>query len=334
MNEPRDEEDLLLHRAIAALRDEPIAPLLPLTQARTLAAMKSGNRSRPIVRPAAPVFAAILLIAMGAAALMAFVLLRNGRPVAVSPQPAHPAPAPVITAKDSGRLPPIDPPLRPTPEPGLASDVSIRGRVFFHGLPPARREIDLRACPQCVAVARGPIYDDSLVVNSDGTLQNVVVSISGGLPPGEEYPPTAAPVLLDQKGCMFHPHVVAAMVGQNVIVKNSDPLLHTVHSTDAEQTPAFNFAQPSAGERKLEPLQVVETFSIKCDLHPWMNAWMRIFSHPYFSVTRGNGTFEIRDLPPGTYRIKAWHEQLGVRETEVTVKQGQPTVVNFTFDAR
>ena len=178
----------------------------------------------------------------------------------------------------------------------------------------------------------GPLYDDSLVVNQDGTLRNVVVSISAGLPPGEQFVPPQAPVMLDQKGCTFHPHVVAAMVGQPIVVKNSDPILHSVHSMDAELSPAFDFAQPTIGERRVNPLRAVETFQVRCDLHPWMNAWVRVFDHPFFSVTGADGSFAIQNLPAGTYRIKAWHESLGVREKSITVVAGQPSVIDFAFD--
>jgi hypothetical protein len=103
---------------------------------------------------------------------------------------------------------------------------------------------------------------------------------------------------------------------------------------DAEQTPAFNFAQPTLGERSVEPLQVVETFNVRCDLHPWMNAWVRVFNHPYFAVTDSVGTFAIHRLPPGNYRLKAWHESLGVQEKSFTVRSGSSTIIDFTFEAR
>jgi hypothetical protein len=131
---------------------------------------------------------------------------------------------------------------------------------------------------------------------------------------------------------MFRPHVIATMVGQAIVVKNSDPLLHSVHSMDAEQSPALDFAQPTLGSRRVEPLQVVETFQVKCDLHPWMSAWVRVFNHPYFAVTGPDGSFTIPPLPPGTYRIKAWHELLGVREKMIEVREGAPANIDFTFD--
>ena len=216
----------------------------------------------------------------------------------------------------------------------LASGVSIAGHVYFLGLPPPRQPIDTRMCPECARVIPGPIYDESLVVNEDATLENVVVSISAGLPPGEQFPTPPEPVVLDQKYCTFQPHVVAAMIDQPVIVRNSDPILHNIRSLDADDAPAFDFAQPTIGQRQLQPIRVVETFKVRCNLHPWMSAWVRTFDHPYFDVTRGDGTFSIRDLPPGTYRLKAWHERLGVVEKTVTVTGGEPAVVDFTFQPR
>jgi plastocyanin len=228
---------------------------------------------------------------------------------------------------------------RDFPEPtrgpvALASNVSITGRVFYRGPRPPRKPIDLSACPQCAAAAGGPIYDESLVVNDDGSLQNVVVSISGGITPGEQFASATEPVTLDQKGCTFRPHVIAARVGQAIIVKNSDPFLHTVHSLDAEESPAFNFAQPTIGQRQVEPLRAVETFEVTCDLHPWMKGWVRVFNHPYFTITRADGSFALPPLPPGTYRVKAWHERLGVREKSVEIRPDRRAVVDLTFDAR
>ena len=132
---------------------------------------------------------------------------------------------------------------------------------------------------------------------------------------------------------MFQPHVVAAMIGQEILVKNNDPMLHSVHAMDAEETPAFNFAQPADGQRMLSPFQAVKTFKVKCDIHPWMTAWVRVFNHPYFDVTHEDGTFSIKDLPPGNYTIKAWHEVFGVQEKEITVTGGEPGVIDFTFES-
>lgn len=336
MNDAKNAPDELLDRAIASLRnaDIPAGPGEVLTR-RTLEALDVQiGRRRRFNR---------FLIGAGVAALVAFGFLifhahELARETAQEwdPQrlhtntPAPNPPPPVVTSQPA-------PHVTPTPSVSqqqvlVASEVPVHGRVFFRGPRPARRLIDLGSCPQCAQVTDGPLYDDSLVINNDGTIQNVVVSISAGLPAGARFSIPREPVVLNQRGCMFRPHVIATMVGQPIEVRNSDPLLHSVHSMDAEQSPAFDFAQPTLGSRRVEPLQVVETFQVKCDLHPWMSAWVRVFNQPYFAVTGPDGSFTIPPLPPGTYRIKAWHESLGVREKTIEVRAGAPANIDFTFD--
>ena len=119
------------------------------------------------------------------------------------------------------------------------------------------------------------------------------------------------------------------------MVRNSDPLIHTVHSMDAEETPVFNFALADVGPAAVvEPLQVVETFGVRCDLHPWMTAWVGAFNHPYFAVTLRRWIVRIKGLPPGNYRLKAWHESLGVREKAFTVTAESGASVDLTFESR
>lgn len=335
MHEPNQaaEKDELLGRAIASLRDVnvPRGPA-PFLEQRTLELI--GERQRKFWKwyRVFAVAAAVALLAVCIPIMLyahrRAIQHRNEweRLVKVinTPAPrAHPIPQPTSRPSDVRQ---VAPPVL------VASDISITGRVYYRGRHPGPRRIDLSSCPQCAEVVHGALYDDSLVVNQDGTLENVVVSISAGLPPGEQFPASQAPVMLDQKGCMFHPHVIATMVGQPIVVRNSDPFLHSVHSMDAEVSPTFDFAQPTTGERRVEPLQVVETFQVKCDLHPWMSAWVRVFNHPYFAVTSADGTFAIHQLPPGKYRLKAWHELLGVREKTVEVHEGEPCTIDFMFD--
>jgi hypothetical protein len=334
MHENPDPQSDPVDGAVAALRDTFVPPgPSPMLSQRTLAAIRSRDRNGTARINMTRVAAAIALF-LCAIALFVVLSHRNRNTVVQQSPPAampHPPSTPVVVRHDDydhSATPSADDRI---PTAMVASNVSVTGRVFYHGPSVARRPIDLSNCTQCIEVSHGPIYDDSLLVNAGGTLENVVVSISAGLPPDGTFEPPVEPVVLDQKGCMFRPHVVASMVGQGVVVKNSDPLLHSVHSMDADETPAFNFAQPTIGQRAVEPIRVVETFRVKCDLHPWMNAWVRVFNHPYFSVTQADGAFSIRNLPPGTYRIKAWHELLGVQEKKIEVSKGKPAMVEFEF---
>lgn len=328
-----DAKDELLDRAIASLRDMTVrrGPS-PFLEQRTLETIV--ERQRRFWRWYGTLIASVAIVLLA----VCIPLVRYAHRQMIRQQneliglTKVNTPAPPIRPAPQPATRPSEVPKPQPPHEVVASNVSIEGHVYLRGPHPQRLRINLSSCPQCADVVHGPLYDESLVVGKDGALANVVVSISGGLPAGMQFPASQSPVMLDQKGCMFHPHVLATMLGQPIVVRNSDPFLHSVRSTDAEMSPAFNFAQPTLGEHAVEPLRVVETFQVKCDLHPWMNAWVRVFDHPYFAVTSADGAFTIGHLPPGHYRLKAWHERLGVKEESLDVQAGVPTKVDFTFD--
>jgi len=136
--------------------------------------------------------------------------------------------------------------------------------------------------------------------------------------------------VLDQKGCMYVPHVLALQVGQPLIVKNSDPFLHNVHAL-SNTNPAFNFGQNKDPGRKIDPMRAAETFRVKCDVHPWMSANFHVFEHPFFAVSKEDGSFAIENVPPGTYKVTAVHERFGTQTKDVTVEAGKPLTADFTF---
>jgi plastocyanin len=195
------------------------------------------------------------------------------------------------------------------------SFAQVTGKVLLDGDAPEMGQIDMSAVQQCAAQHADPVKEETVVVGENKELANVVVSLkpaegelTGDVP--------KEPVVLDQKGCQYVPHVIAAMVGQEVLVKNDDPFLHNVHSL-AEKNPAFNKGQPNKDPgMKVEPMKVEETFGVKCDVHPWMSAHFRVFSHPYFAVTKEDGTYEIptKGLKPGKYTLVFWQEKYGEQE--------------------
>ena len=138
--------------------------------------------------------------------------------------------------------------------------------------------------------------------------------------------------MLNQVGCMYVPHVLPVVVGQPIVIRNSDAFLHNVHSL-AQTNPAFNFGQPNVGDKPVEPLKAAENFHLKCDVHPWMSAWMVAVENPYFGVSGDDGKFSIANLPPGEYTVTAWHEQLGSKEIPVKVEEGKPTDLKISFPA-
>jgi plastocyanin len=218
-----------------------------------------------------------------------------------------------------------------------ASFAQISGKVTLQGTPPDMPEVKgIAAIPQCKELHKDPVYEDTVIAGDKGELANVIVFIKPAEGQKLEGPQKTDPIVLDQKGCMYSPHIAAAQTGQPVVVKNSDPFLHNVHSM-AIDNPTFNFAQVMTGEKKLAPFTAVETFQIKCDVHPWMKAVIRVFDNPYFATSGEDGKYSIdtKDLKDGTYTVQAWHEVFKDSEPQtIEVKGGKATKeVDFTFKA-
>jgi len=137
---------------------------------------------------------------------------------------------------------------------------------------------------------------------------------------------------LDNIKCRFSPHVQAASIGQFVLLKNSDPILHTAHALFANDQPQFNIGlYPGRTSRK--PLIAAGLVKIRCEVHPWMAAYIMVTEHPYHAVSDLYGEYEIRDIPPGVYQLKVWHESLGTQEKRIEVKPAGSQKVDFTFTA-
>jgi hypothetical protein len=208
--------------------------------------------------------------------------------------------------------------------------VKLSGKVRFTGTAPTPAQIDMSGVAECAAKHADAVNDPGVVVSSQGELQDVIVWVDGV--EGSAAPRTD-PATLDQQGCMYVPHVLAVQVGQPLVVKNSDAFLHNVHSL-SEQNPQFNFGQPNLDPGKnVGALKVAETFRVKCDVHPWMSAYVRVFDHPFFGASKGDGAFEINNVPPGRYTVRAWHERLGTQQAEVTIEAGKPATVELKYGA-
>jgi plastocyanin len=208
---------------------------------------------------------------------------------------------------------------------------SITGTVTFAGQPPALPPLSMNADPDCAAMHSGQVPNEMLVLGSGNTMGNILVWVSEGLPAGRTWPAPTAPVVLDQKGCTYVPHVMGIMVGQTYRILNSDGILHNVH-TLPKVNKGFNMAMPAARKEATTTFEREEAvFQIKCDVHPWMSAYIGVFTHPFFSVTGTDGTFTIAGLDPGTYEITAWHERLGTQTATVTVGDDDTQTQDFTF---
>jgi plastocyanin len=216
--------------------------------------------------------------------------------------------------------------------PGVAVAASnITGTVNFDGKVPALRPLAMDADPACAKKHSAPVPNEMLVLGKGNTMGNVMVWVSKGLPAGKTWPAPKNPAVLDQKGCQYVPHVQGIMVGQTYRILNSDGILHNVHALP-KINPSFNRPMPATLKESTATFNKPEAmFQIKCDVHPWMTAYVGAFTHPFFSVTGSDGKFTISGLDPGTYEITAWHERLGPQTASVTVAANETKTQNFKF---
>ena len=216
--------------------------------------------------------------------------------------------------------------------PGVAfAAATITGTVTFDGKAPTLKPLAMDADPVCAKKHTSPQPNEMLVLGSGNTMGNILVRVTSGLPAGKTYPPPKDPVVMDQNGCIYKPHVMGIMVGQTYKILNSDGILHNVHALP-KINKTFNRPMPPTLKEATATFAKPEAiFPIKCDVHPWMNASLGVFSNPFFSVTATDGKYTISGLDPGTYEITAWHEKLGTQTASVTVAASATKTQDFKF---
>jgi plastocyanin len=206
----------------------------------------------------------------------------------------------------------------------------ISGKVLFTGDPPAMPVIDMSANPMCERQHPTPQRAETAVVNSNRTLRYAFVWIKEGLPKARWNPPSTS-VVLDQNGCMYRPHVLALMTGQQLEIDNSDPVNHNVHA-EAQTNVPWNESQPPQADKKFKTFPKQEIwFPVTCSVHPWMRAYLSVVSHPFFAVTGEDGSFTIKGVPPGSYTLEAIEEKFGRKLVQVTLTAHEAKTVDFTY---
>ena len=207
---------------------------------------------------------------------------------------------------------------------------TLKGHVKYDGKAPKKKKLRMDADPVCGSSHSSPVLSENFKMASDGSMAEALVYLknvkySGGVP--------SEPAVLDQKGCIYMPHVFGMVAGQELLIKNSDATLHNIHSMP-KVNKEFNFAMPKVVKEKKATFSKSEPdpFYIKCDVHPWMKTWVLVSDHPYFAVTDAKGNFSIDGIPAGTYEVVCWQEKFGKRTltAEVTIGEGD-TTKDFVF---
>jgi plastocyanin len=221
-------------------------------------------------------------------------------------------------------------PAAPAVDPATAG--IITGKITFDGVAPKRVAIDMSMDPAC-AFATTPNMTEQVLV-TDHALANVYVYIKSGIP-ASQAAPSAAPVVLDQKGCRYIPHVIALQQGGSVEFRNSDPTMHNVHTTPADGSTPIDVSEGPMGAPQTQKFAAPETMlPVRCNNHPWMTAMINVAPNPYFAVTGTDGSFTLPNLPPGTYTLAAVHETLGEQDIQITVAPKATASANFSFKAK
>lgn len=205
----------------------------------------------------------------------------------------------------------------------------VTGTVDFTGPVPPPERSAVKSFSECAIHHQGDVFTEDVMVNN-GKLQNVFVYVKEGLTAGR-FPLKSSFAVLDQKGCIYAPHVLGVQAGQEVHIKNSDVALHNVHSHSTANK-EFNVGMPVQGmviKKKLESPEVM--VKLTCDVHPWMKSYIGVVGHPFFAVSDGEGNFSLEGLPAGSYTVEAWHERFGAQTQTVTVSDGQAQTASFTF---
>lgn len=213
---------------------------------------------------------------------------------------------------------------------------SVSGTVKLSGTAPHMKGIDMSKDPYCVKQHESnPAKLENVVASADGGLENVVIYISQGLTGNEGGTASSEPTF-DQKGCMYQPHVLALDVNQKFKVTTSDQTTHNIH-------PLPNPTGGNIGWNKSQPpgAPPIETdwknqevaIQVKCNIHPWMHGYFVVVKGPY-ATSDDKGSYKMENVPPGSYTLTAWQEDLGTQTANVTVAAGQAAKADFTFKAK
>jgi hypothetical protein len=236
-----------------------------------------------------------------------------------------------LAACGGGQQTPPPPPATTAAAPAAApagGSGSISGKITFDGVPPAPEKIKVSADPKCQEMHKEGLERQAVRVK-DGGLADTFVYVKTGVT--GDYPAPTTEVLLDQHGCMYEPTVLGMQANQPLKIRNSDDTLHNIHprpTVNAE----FNLGQPRKGSENTKTFDKEEVLiPVGCDVHPWMRSYIGVVKHPFFAVTKDDGTFEIKNLPAGDYEVEAVHGKLKSVVGKVSVKGGEAAKLDLAY---
>ncbi len=209
---------------------------------------------------------------------------------------------------------------------------AVKGSVKLEGALPTPTRINMSADVACARQHNMPALSEEIVADKNGDLQNVVVYVADGLGDRTFEMPAGAAVI-QQKGCVYEPHVLALRANQTLQMINSDTCMHNIHPAPANNR-EWNKAQVPGSTVEVTFAREEVGIPLKCNVHPWMRSYLAVFKHPYFAVTGKDGSFDLRNLPPGSYTISAWQEKLGTVSQKITVGSDETKTVQFVFKSR
>jgi plastocyanin len=214
-------------------------------------------------------------------------------------------------------------------DPATAGE--LHGRILYRGAKPVMQTISMESDATCLQEHGGkPVPDEVVQIGKDGGLSNAFVYIQTGLE-GKVFEPVKEPVLLDQRGCLFAPRTLGIRAGQPLDLKNSDRVAHNIHPLPKNNR-EWNEEQPPGSpdaQHKFARTEVM--IPVKCNIHQWMHAYIGVVEHPYFAVTGPDGTFDLKNLPPGDYTLAVWHEKLGDQTKQVHLAASGNEAADFIY---
>jgi hypothetical protein len=208
---------------------------------------------------------------------------------------------------------------------------TVSGKITYTGTPARQKPIDMSKEPSCQKQYTTPPTTETVVTGAGNTLGNVVVYVSAGANDAGTVPSQA--VTFDQKGCRYIPHVQAMHVNQQLTIKNDDQTSHNIHPLPKVNT-EWNKSQPPGSPPIEAKYDKPEFIPVKCNIHPWMHGWFAVLKTDHFDVSKEDGSFSIKDLPPGKYTLTAWHESYGTQTQDVTITGKESKSVDFKFTAK